>query len=110
MSNATKPWSSVRAAALAGLIGATLFGGLTSTAWALTAEQLAQAQANFKAANPSGGPLDPTKFKAFIDLNATTMIGRSAAIKSNNAYDRAFGVVDANKDGFVTWDEFVKAQ
>jgi hypothetical protein len=31
-------------------------------------------------------------------------------IKSNNAYDRAFGVVDANKDGSVTWDEYVKAQ
>jgi hypothetical protein len=110
MSYATRIRKAAGAAALAGLTVATLLGGLASTAWALTPEQLTQAQANFKAANPSGGPLDHAQFKAFIDLNATTKIGRSAMIKSNNAYDRAFGVVDANKDGSVTWDEYVKAQ
>lgn len=110
MSYASKLWSSVRSAALAGLMAASLLGGLASSAWALTAEQLAQAQANFKAANPSGGPLDRAQFKTFIDLNANTKIGRSAMIKSNNAYDRAFGVVDANKNGSVTWDEYVAAQ
>ena len=110
MSNVTGFRAVVRSTALAGLTVATLLGGLMPSAWALTPEQLTQAEANFKAANPSGGPLNAAQFKAFIDLNANTKIGRSAMIKSNNAYDRAFGVVDKNKDGSVTWDEYVKAQ
>ena len=103
MSNVTR-WRSTM------LAGAILAGGLMSSAWALTTEEFARAEANFKAANPGGTTLNHAQFKAFIDLNATGKIGRAAQIKSNNAYDRAFGVVDANKDGSITWDEYVKAQ
>lgn len=106
MSYATK----LRATVMAGLTAAVLLGGMVSTAWALTAEQLAQAQANFATANPGGTSLNAAQFKTFIDLNAAAKIGRAAQIKGNNAYARAFGVVDANKDGAVTWDEYVKAQ
>ena len=77
----------------------------------LTPEALKQAQANFKTANVSNtGQLTPAEFKTFIDLNAAAQIGRAPKIKANNAYDRAFGKVDANKDGKVSWDEYLKAQ
>lgn len=83
----------------------------TAHSQGLPPEVLAQAEANFKSANHSGsGKLTAAEFKAFIDLNAETKIGRAARIKSNNAYSRAFSTVDANKDGFVTWQEFVQAQ
>ncbi len=64
----------------------------------------------FKAANPGGDTLTPAQFKTFIDLNAAQGIGRAAQIKSHDAYDRAFKTVDANKDGTVSWDEYLKAQ
>jgi len=77
----------------------------------LAPEALKQAQANFKTANASNtGVLTPAEFTTFIDLNAAAQIGRAPKIKANNAYDRAFGRVDADKDGKVTWDEYVKAQ
>ena len=77
----------------------------------LAPEALKQAQANFKAANASGsGALTAAEFKTFIDLNAAAQIGRAPKIKANNAYDRAFGKVDADKDGKITWDEYVAAQ
>lgn len=77
----------------------------------LAPEALKQAQANFKAANVSTtGQLTPAEFKTFIDLNAAAQIGRAPKIKANNAYDRAFGKVDADKDGKVSWDEYLKAQ
>jgi spermidine/putrescine-binding protein len=77
----------------------------------LTPEALKQAQANFKTANVSNtGQLTPAEFKTFIDLNAAAQIGRAPKIKANNAYDRAFGKVDTNKDGKVSWDEYLKAQ
>jgi Ca2+-binding EF-hand superfamily protein len=77
----------------------------------LSPEALKQAQANFKMANVSStGQLTPAEFKTFIDLNAAAQIGRAPKIKANNAYDRAFGKVDANKDGKVSWDEYLKAQ
>jgi hypothetical protein len=56
------------------------------------------------------GQLTPAEFKTFIDLNAAAQIGRAPKIKANNAYDRAFSKVDANKDGKVSWDEYLKAQ
>ncbi len=77
----------------------------------LAPQALKQAQANFKTANVSNtGALTPAEFKTFIDLNAAAQIGRAPKIKANNAYDKAFGKVDANKDGKVSWDEYVKAQ
>jgi len=77
----------------------------------LAPEALAKAQENFKSANAGGsGALSAAEFKAFIDLNAGAGIGRAPKIKANNAYDRAFSHVDANKDGKITWEEYVAAQ
>jgi hypothetical protein len=93
----------------AGILGCLLVGQPPS-AWALSAVELAKAQANFKAANPNGDTLNPAQFKTFIDLNAAAGIGRAGRIKSNNAYDRAFGILDTDKSGTVTWEEYLKAQ
>lgn len=69
------------------------------------------AEANFKQANASAtGALTAAEFKAFIDLNAAAGIGKAAKIKSFGAYDKAFAGVDADKDGLVTWDEYLRAQ
>jgi len=77
----------------------------------LAPEAMKQAQLNFTTANASGsGVLAVGEFRTFIDLNAASGIGRAAKIKSNNAYDRAFGRVDANKDGVITWQEYLAAQ
>ena len=99
----------VSAGIVAAMLGLASVAGLPG-AWALSAEEVAKAQANFKAANPGGDTLTPAQFKTFIDLNAAQGIGRAAQIKSHNAYDRAFKTVDANKDGTVSWDEYLKAQ
>lgn len=94
------------------VLAALSAGSAASVAQAeLAPEALKQAQANFKTANVSNtGELTPAEFKTFIDLNAAAQIGRAPKIKANNAYDRAFGKVDANKDGKVSWDEYLKAQ
>mgnify|MGYP000865994275 CR=1 FL=1 len=96
------------AAGLAGLMAI----GMTGLAYAqLAPEALKKAEANFAAANASGsGALSAAEFKAFIDLNAAAGIGKAAKIKSFGAYDKAMKGVDANKDGQVTWDEYVRAQ
>lgn len=72
---------------------------------------LKQAEANFTSVNANGsGALTAAEFKAFIDLNAAAGIGKAAKIKSFGAYDKAFAGVDADKNGLVTWDEYVRAQ
>ena len=77
----------------------------------LSPAALKTAEANFKTANASGsGALTPAEFRSFIDLNAAAGIGKAAKIKSFGAYDRAFSGVDADKNGLVTWDEYVRAQ
>ncbi|MCC7251590.1 hypothetical protein [Hyphomicrobium sp.] len=96
-----------RAAALAA--GLVVAGGAAVAQLAPAA--LEAAEANFKQANVSAsGALTAQEFKAFIDLNAAAGIGKASKIKSFNAYDKAFAGVDADKDGVVTWDEYVRAQ
>lgn len=94
------------------VLGAAIAAAATGAALAqLAPEALKQAEQNFKAANASGsGSLSAAEFKAFIDLNAAAQIGRAAKIKANDAYSRAFGKVDANKDGMITWQEYLSAQ
>lgn len=77
----------------------------------LAPEALKQAEQNFKAANASGsGSLSAAEFKTFVDLNAAAQIGRAGKIKANDAYSRAFAKVDANKDGAISWQEYLAAQ
>ena len=61
---------------------------------------------NYKEADADGdGKLTKKEFRKFIDLNAEDKLGRAAQIKSYGMYDRAFGRIDADGDGFVTPDE-----
>jgi len=77
----------------------------------LAPEQLQVAEANFKKANASGtGKMTADEFKIFIDLNADAKIGKAAKIKSYGAYSKAFATVDTDKDGTITWEEYVHAQ
>ena len=68
------------------------------------AENFTEADAN------ADGKLDKTEFKKMIDLNAADNIGNASKVKSYNMYDRAFGRLDANKDGYVTPDEMKAAK
>lgn len=104
----SKAHPACRSAIVAGLIALSTIGAAHAQ---LAPEALKQAQQNFKSANASGsGALVAAEFKAFIDLNAASGIGRAAKIKANNAYDRAFGKVDTNQDGKITWDEYLAVQ
>jgi Ca2+-binding EF-hand superfamily protein len=77
----------------------------------LAPEQLQVAEANFKKADAAGtGKLTADEFKAFIDFNADAKIGKAAKIKSYGAYGKAFAAVDTDKDGTITWEEYVSAQ
>jgi hypothetical protein len=94
---------------------ATMAAVLVVSAGAAVAQlapaELKIAEANFKHANASAsGGLTAAEFKTFIDLNAAASIGKASKIKSFGAYDRAFAGVDANKDGHVSWEEYVQAQ
>lgn len=103
-----KPKAARRAVALVGLMALQAVGAAQAQ---LAPEALKAAEANFKSANASGnGALTAAEFKTFIDLNAGGGIGRAAKIKANNAYDRAFSHVDANKDGKITWEEYLAVQ
>lgn len=105
MHKAKPVWGAV---ALAGLVAVHVSGAAHAQ---LSPEALETAEANFASADASGsGTLDAAEFKTFIDLNAAAGIGRAATIKSRDAYGRAFSRIDANKDGLVSWDEYMGAQ
>ena len=63
-------------------------------------------ESNFKAADADGnGRLSPAEFRALIDANAESEIGRAAMVKRFGAYDRAFSAADQDGDGSVAWSE-----
>lgn len=74
-------------------------------------DPLTRAQLNFKHVNASGsGKLNASEFRAFIDKNAADHLGSSVLIAGRKAYDRAFRAADADRDGYVSWSEFVRIQ
>lgn len=85
---------------------------LTGGAWAQKKDDNgALAQANFDAADlNSDGGLDRDEFKAFINVNAESNLGRAKQIRRFNAYGRAFSRLDADENKSVTWEEIQIAQ
>lgn len=70
-----------------------------------------QAAANFSQADAnSDGALTPSEFKVFMDLNAAHGIGRAQQVRDRNLYGRAFGRLDANRDGLLTTPELQNAR
>jgi len=68
--------------------------------------QRMQAQANFVAADMNQDEqLDMAEFKTFINLNADHNLGRAAMIRRFGMYGRAFGTLDANRNGVVSKQE-----
>lgn len=68
--------------------------------------QRAQAQANFQQADVNkDGQLDSAEFTTFINLNADHGLGRAGMIRRFGMHGRAFGQLDANRDGVVSKQE-----
>lgn len=68
--------------------------------------QSAQAQANFVQADVNKDEqLDFAEFTTFINLNADHNLGRATAVRRLGMYEKAFGQVDANRDGIVSKQE-----
>lgn len=66
-------------------------------------QQREQARANFMQADVNQDRLlDFAEFKTFIDLNADHNIGRASMISRFGMHGRAFGTLDANRDGAVS--------
>jgi hypothetical protein len=66
---------------------------------------------NFEASDANGdGALSKDEFIVFIDANADAGIGRAPRIRQFKAYGRVFKQLDVDKNGLVTWDEFVAAK
>lgn len=83
----------------------------TAEAQGLPDEARQKAAANFKTANKSGtGKLDPAEFRVFVDLNAQSGVGRAQMIAARKLYDASFSGADKDKDGGVTFDEFMAVQ
>ena len=90
------------------LIAALLVTSLAD-ATAQERDVLSIVEANFAAADADGSTgLDATEFRALIDANALSKIGRAATVKRFGAYDRAFDIADKDGDGSVTWDEIME--
>ncbi|MCR9078979.1 MAG: EF-hand domain-containing protein [Hyphomonadaceae bacterium] len=74
-------------------------------------DRVVVAEANFEAADADGdGALDRDEFKAFINANAESNLGRAKQIRRFRAYGRAFSRLDADGSKSVTWEEIQIAQ
>lgn len=71
-------------------------------------ETLRQVHANYQAADEDGdGNLTMLQFRAFIDANAEIDFARARQVKRMRAYRPAFLAVDLDKDGSLSWQEYV---
>lgn len=74
-------------------------------------DQHAVAEANFQAADANDdGALDRAEFKAFINANAESNLGRAKQIRRFKAYGRAFSRLDEDGNKSVSWAEVQAAQ
>lgn len=66
---------------------------------------------NFNTADADqNGALDLEEFTVFVKANAEANFGKAKRIKRFGAYKRALKKVDEDKNGAVTWQEFLSAQ
>ncbi len=79
---------------------------ITIAAPAKADQRREQAQANFLQADVNQDQhLDLGEFTTFINLNADHGLGRAATIRRLGMHSRAFGRLDADRDGVVSRQE-----
>ena len=69
---------------------------------------LQQVRKNFKSADKDGDDvITRAQFRVFVDANAEIDFAMSKQIKRMRAYQRAFGRVDLDRDGTLSWEEYL---
>ena len=69
---------------------------------------LQQVRANFESADEDGDDvITRGQFRVFVDANAEIDFAMSKQIKRMRAYQRAFSRVDLDRDGTLSWEEYL---
>ena len=69
---------------------------------------LQQVRENFKSADEDGDDvITRGQFRVFVDANAEIDFAMSKQIKRMRAYQRAFSRVDLDRDGTLSWEEYL---
>ena len=69
---------------------------------------LQQVRENFKSADEDGDDvITRGQFRVFVDANAKIDFAMSKQIKRMRAYQRAFSRVDLDRDGTLSWEEYL---
>ena len=69
---------------------------------------LQQVRKNFESADEDGDDvITRGQFRVFVDANAEIDFAMSKQIKRMRAYQRAFSRVDLDRDGTLSWEEYL---
>lgn len=69
---------------------------------------LQQVRENFESADEDGDDvITRGQFRVFVDANAEIDFAMSKQIKRMRAYQRAFSRVDLDRDGTLSWEEYL---
>ena len=69
---------------------------------------LQQVRSNFESADEDGDDvITRGQFRVFVDANAEIDFAMSKQIKRMRAYQRAFSRVDLDRDGTLSWEEYL---
>ena len=69
---------------------------------------LQQVRENFESADEDGDDvITRGQFRVFVDANAEIDFAMSRQIKRMRAYQRAFSRVDLDRDGTLSWEEYL---
>ena len=69
---------------------------------------LQQVRENFKSADEDGDDvITRGQLRVFVDANAEIDVAMSKQIKRARAYQRAFSRVDLDRDGTLSWEEYL---